>query len=67
MPDHTITDQCGRTLGRIRDQGPSLDIVDAEGRRLGRYDKRTDLTTDAAGRTIGRGNQLARLLPPARR
>lgn len=57
-----LYDNQRRRIGRIVDRGDHRDIYDITGNRLGRCDERQDRTFDNAGRAIGFGDQLLRLL-----
>lgn len=57
-----ITDNAGRTIGRLVEQGNLTILLDNSGRRIGYYDESTDTTCDAQGRLFARGDQLMRLL-----
>lgn len=50
------------TLGWIRDSGRVLYLYDKHGSTLGTYIKDTDITSDAHGRIVGRGNLLMMLI-----
>jgi hypothetical protein len=58
-----LRDRNGKLIGRIREiSGGKLEGRDASGRLKGTYDPRTNETRDAAGRLIGKGNQLSILV-----
>jgi len=59
-----LKDSKGRPLGKIIEANGKLEILDASGKRLGRYDPKTDKTTDKNNRTVGSGNLLTALLAP---
>lgn len=62
MGSEYLKDRSGRTIGRIEDRTQEQILYDATGRRAGRYDKKTNRTFDASGRTAGTGNSLTALL-----
>ena len=57
-----LYDKQGSFIGSIRDEGEYLELCDANGFPLGRYDKTTDETLDAGGSYVGKGNLLTTLL-----
>jgi hypothetical protein len=60
----TLKDSRFRVLGHIdSDPDGGQALSDAQGRRLGSYDPKTDTTKDAQFRRIGQGNLLTTLLP----
>ena len=60
----TLKDARFRVLGYIdTDSDGGQSLSDAQGRRLGSYDPKTNVTKDAQFRRIGQGNLLTTLLP----
>lgn len=57
-----LKDACGRKVGEIKDQGDRQKAYDAQGRLLGTYDFKSNLTHDAHGRRVGQGNLLASMV-----
>ncbi|MFO0727547.1 MAG: hypothetical protein U1E65_27465 [Myxococcota bacterium] len=64
MSRQEIKDGRGKLLGAIEDKGKEVLALDATGRRKGRFDKQQNLTFDAAGNEVGKGNLLIKLLQP---
>jgi hypothetical protein len=62
MQTHILPDRQGAKVGEIEVVGPEQVLRDRQGRRLGSYDARTDLTRDRQGSIVGRGNLLTRML-----
>jgi len=54
----------GHTIGKIVEANGKLEILDESNNRLGRYDPKTDRTTDRDNHAVGRGNLLTSLLGP---
>lgn len=63
-PEGWLRDRFGRRLAEIRHERGQAVLQDRLGNRLGAYDPAIDLTVDAGGRTVGRGNWLAVLVTP---
>lgn len=62
--ERELRDRNFSLLGRTRRRPDGrVELRDAAGRMRGSYDARTDETHDANRRLVGRGDQLARLLP----
>ncbi len=63
MADQVLKAKNGKTLGKIK-EGPTGKFVAfaANGKRLGRYESKTDTTFGANGGRVGKGNQLAALI-----
>lgn len=60
----TLKDARFRVLGYLdTDSDGGQALADAQGRRLGSYDPKTNATKDAQFRRIGPGNLLTTLLP----
>jgi hypothetical protein len=57
-----IKDASGNVRGRIIDDGSKLHIENKHLKRIGQYDKHTDVTVDYHLKPIGRGNLLTTLL-----
>ncbi len=57
-----LKDSSGKKIGEIKDQGSRQKAYDAQGRLLGTYDSKTNVTLDAHGRRLGTGNLLATLV-----
>lgn len=57
-----LSDETGRTIGRVRQSGTDLVVEDASGRVKGRYDRKRDVTLDASGKVAYRGEALSLLL-----
>jgi hypothetical protein len=57
-----LRNAAGRELGRVTRVGTFEVLRDRNGAEIGRYDTVADLTKDASGRIVGRGNLLAYLL-----
>ena len=57
-----VDDSKGNKIGEIDDQPKQQIAYDARGKRAGRFDKQKNSTFDAAGKEIGKGNQLKKLL-----
>ncbi len=63
MSRETIRDRAYRTIGYIeREPDGRQKVLDAQFRTRGHYDPRQDVTTDAAYRTVARGNVLPALI-----
>lgn len=62
MSQQTIRDKSGRTIATITTSGSVSTIRDMAARTKGTYDSKTNITRDAAGRTIGTGNLLTTLI-----
>lgn len=60
----TLKDARFRVLGHLdTDSDGGQALFDAQGRRLGSYDPKTNVTKDAQFRRVGQGNLLTTLLP----
>lgn len=57
-----LMNEKNRPIGQLHDQGSILVLCSVSGRRLGSYNKSMDITLDANGRQVGRGNILMMLL-----
>jgi hypothetical protein len=58
-----IRDSRGKLLGKIKElSSGKREARNASGRLCGTYDPKNDVTRDASGRLIGKGDQLARLI-----
>ncbi len=57
-----LRDNRGRLIGRIKETAGKQEIRNAQGKLLGRYDPKSNITRDAAGRRVGKGNLLTTLL-----
>jgi YD repeat-containing protein len=57
-----VKDSAGRKIGEIKQQGSRQKAYDAQGRLLGTYDSKTDVTLDVHGKRFGTGNLLATLV-----
>ncbi len=51
----------GKAVGEIDDQPKQAIAYDEKFKRLGRFDKKTNMTFDAAGKEMGKGNLLKKL------
>lgn len=56
-----VTGAKGKVVGEIDDQPNQSIAYDEKGRRMGRFDKKSNMTYDATGKDIGKGNQLKKL------
>ncbi len=65
MAREEVRDFYGRILGYLEDDGEEIIARDFCLRILGRYNKRTDTTSDFIGRIICRGNGLTGLIMQA--
>ncbi len=58
-----LKDKNGRRIGEIKDQGNNWQVaVNANGNKLGEYNRRTNETRDKNGRRLGTGSMLAGLI-----
>ncbi len=57
-----LRDRRGRLLGRIKEVSGKLELRDRSGKLKGRYDPHSNVTRDATGKKVGRGNLLVSLL-----
>ena len=62
MARQTLKDKSGHVQGHIDDRVSEQVGVDSKGRRVGRYDKKTNKTYDSGGHVVGTGNLLAHLI-----
>jgi hypothetical protein len=63
MKEHVITDKSGNRRGAIEEQSNGVRVIrDRNGRRLGEYDPKWNVTRDANGNRLGGGDQLSSLL-----
>jgi hypothetical protein len=62
MKYQQIRDKANRLIATEIQNGDITDIRDNQGNKKGSYNERSDRTTDNAGKFVGRGNQLLRLL-----
>ncbi|MCC7386276.1 MAG: hypothetical protein IT384_30815 [Deltaproteobacteria bacterium] len=62
MARDEVKDGKGKLLGLLEDRGKEILAFDAAGRPKARFDKQKNITFDAGGKEIGKGNQLMRLL-----
>ncbi len=60
----TLRDQRGRVIGHLREEASFVRLTDSKYKTLGYYLRNRNTTVDAQYKTIGRGNQLGRLLNP---
>lgn len=60
MARRQVTNAKGEVVGQIDDQPKQVIAYDAKGKRIGRFDKKTNTTFDAGGREIGKGDQVRR-------
>ncbi len=65
MSREEIKDARGKLVGVIEDKGKEVLALDASGRRKARFDKQQNVTYDAAGNELGKGNQLLKVLGSA--
>ena len=63
MSETYLTNSNGYPIGRVEDNEDEIILYSLNGPKLGRYDKRSDETSDGNGYFFGRGNLLAMLLP----
>ena len=64
MSSHMLRDRNNKQLGTIRTTNSGdKEIRDPVNHRLGWYDTDRDITFDAVGRMVGRGDLLTTLLP----
>ena len=64
MSNHTLRDRDNKRIGSINTiNSGDREIRDAVNHRLGVYDVDRDITFDAVGRMVGRGDLLTTLLP----
>lgn len=56
-----VTNPKGKVVGEIDDQPNQAIAYDEKGKRMGRFDKKGNITYDAAGKDLGKGNQLKKL------
>jgi hypothetical protein len=62
--EHVLRDRSYKVIGRIRTiNNGDREIRDTVNHRLGHYDVDRDMTFDAIGRVVGRGDLLTTLLP----
>jgi hypothetical protein len=66
MARQKLSNSWGRTIGYIDDKPDEQQAFDASGRRVGRYDKKTNKTYGTSGRRVGTGNLLSSLITNAR-
>ena len=57
-----IRNASGRLIGLLRDKMDVIELRSADGRLLGYYYRRFNLTRDSNGKLIGYGNLLTNLL-----
>jgi hypothetical protein len=57
-----LQDMTGHPIARVIDSESEIRIYDMTGHPLGKYDKMSDLTTDACGRYISHGNTTGMLI-----
>lgn len=62
MGDQYLRDNAGKHIATIQEQGSKQNLYTATGKYLGCYDASTGYTYDAAGRSVGSGNQLGTLI-----
>ena len=63
MKEKVLRDKSGNRGGVIEEQSNGVRVIrDRNGRRLGEYDPKTDVTRDANGNRLGTGDQLSSLL-----
>lgn len=62
MADKILRNADGKEVGRIVQSGSEFILKDPRGKELGRYHGNSDVTKDAVGKIVGRGNLLAHLL-----
>jgi hypothetical protein len=63
MSDQYLRDRNGKQLGKIKQlSNGRLELRNPIGKLLGNYDPKSNLTRNANGRLVGKGNLLATLL-----
>ena len=63
MSEEVLRNRDGRRIGTIETKSDKTQLIrDANGRRLGEYDPKSNVTRDANGRRVGEGNLLAAFL-----
>lgn len=62
MDTQILRDPSGREVGRVTHLNKVFVLRSPTGRELGRFDPATNMTKDATGRVVGRGNLLAFLV-----
>jgi hypothetical protein len=63
MAEQMLKDSRGKWIGSITTQSNGIQIAkDAQGRRVGEYDPKTNVTKDVSGKRVGTGNFLSSLI-----
>ena len=65
MAREYLRDRSNLLVGSIEETANDKTGYDAQNRRVGRYDKRTNKTYDASNRLVGSGDQLSTLIMKA--
>lgn len=62
MSIENLRDRNGHLLGKIKEVNGEYQVRDTNGKLLGRYNPKTNVTRDRNGKLVGRGNLLAALI-----
>lgn len=62
MSDEYVKNADGTIRGQLHDRGGEKTVSDAAGRLRGKYNERTNTTTNQNGQIVGTGDQRTRLL-----
>lgn len=62
MATRVLRNSAGKEVGRISEVNGVHILRSPSGKELGRFDPKADITKDAVGKIIGRGNLLAYLV-----